>query len=90
MTVVKKFIIPCDFGGKTSPFAVYVGEPKPDAHPVQQQNTWLAKERGGQLPERVISSLEKLNKLAKENGICLADLCVYALKVAAKNNTDEH
>ncbi|EOA62109.1 DUF2610 domain-containing protein [Anaplasma phagocytophilum] len=86
MSVVKKFIIPCEFGGKTSPFAVYIGEPKPDVHPVQHQNTWLSKERGGQVPERVINSLERLHKLARENGICFAELCVYALKVATTHD----
>ncbi|MFV9838972.1 MAG: DUF2610 domain-containing protein [Aaplasma endosymbiont of Hyalomma asiaticum] len=90
MSIVKKFIIPCEFGGKTSPFAVYIGEPKPDSHPVHHQNTWLTKERGGQVPERVISSLERLHKIAKENGICFAELCVYALKTAAANNPNNN
>lgn len=86
MSIVKKFIIPCEFGGKTSPFAVYIGEPKPDSHPVHHQNTWLTKERGGQVPERVINSLERLHKIAKENGICFAELCVYALKTASSHS----
>ncbi|MGN7678298.1 MAG: DUF2610 domain-containing protein [Anaplasma sp.] len=85
MSVVKKFIIPCEFGNKVSPFAIYIGEPRPDAHPVQHQNTWLSKERGGSIPEKVKNSLEQLHELAKKNGICFPDLCVYALGVAERN-----
>ncbi|ACZ49356.1 hypothetical protein ACIS_00818 [Anaplasma centrale str. Israel] len=85
MTGIKKFIIQCEFGGKLAPFAIYIGEPRPDSHPVQHQNTWLSKERGGSVPEKVRNSLEKLHDLAKKNGICFADLCVYALSVAARN-----
>ncbi|MCU7611477.1 DUF2610 domain-containing protein [Anaplasma capra] len=88
MTNIKKFIVPCEFGGKIAPFAIYIGEPRPDAHPVQHQNTWLSKERGGSVPEKVKNSLEKLHKLAKKNGICFADLCAYALSVASSNKKD--
>ncbi|MEH0831463.1 DUF2610 domain-containing protein [Anaplasma bovis] len=93
MPVIKKFLVPCEFtGGKVSQFAIYVGEPKPDSHPVQHQNSWLSKERGGIIPEKVRNSLEKLHDLSKKNGICFADLCVYALNVVQnkKNASEGH
>ncbi|MDD9361562.1 MAG: DUF2610 domain-containing protein [Anaplasma sp.] len=40
------------------------------------------------MPERVINSLERLHKLARENGICFAELCVYALKVATTHDNN--
>ena len=90
MSEVKKFIIPCNFGGSNSPFAIYLGEPKQDAHPVQHQDNWLSKERGGSIPEKVKSSLSKLHKLAEENGISFAELCVYALTVASHETEDNN
>ncbi|CAI27783.1 hypothetical protein EHRUM1_03190 [Ehrlichia ruminantium] len=86
MPGVKKFIVPCNFNGQNSPFAIYIGEPKPENHPIQHQDNWLAKERGGNIPEKIKDSLSKLYALAQKNGICFADLCVYALTVATHKN----
>ena len=44
---MKKFTIPCDFGGQKAPFNIYVGEPEPSKHPLQHQAHWLSVERGG-------------------------------------------
>ncbi|KJV68723.1 DUF2610 domain-containing protein [Candidatus Neoehrlichia procyonis] len=85
MPGVKKFMVPCDFGGQVSPFTIYIGEPKTESHPIHHQSTWLSKERGGNVPKDIINSLEKLYDLSKKNGICFADLCVYALKIASHN-----
>ncbi|QXK92054.1 DUF2610 domain-containing protein [Neoehrlichia mikurensis] len=87
MPGIKKFMIPCEFGGQTSQFTIYIGEPKVELHPIHHQSHWLAKERGGNIPEKIINSLERLYELSKKNGICFADLCVYALKIVKKSNT---
>ncbi len=79
---MKKFTIPCDFGGKKAPFDVYIGEKSVHKHPLHFQDIWLKRERGGKIPEEVMSSFLKLNKLAVKNNVDLGDLCMYALEAA--------
>lgn len=76
---MKKFTIPCIFGGRKSPFAIYIGEPEPLHHPVHFQNEWLSKHRNGTIPPEIMDSIAKLHELAKKNNVSLEDLCVYAL-----------
>ena len=80
---MKRFTIPCDFGGQKSPFHIYVGEPDPSKHPLQNQSHWLSSERGGSIPQEVMDSFAKLHDIAKENNVSFEDLCVYALGSAA-------
>lgn len=84
---MKKFTIPCDFGGQTAPFEVYIGNPKQGNHPLQNQAAWLSKERGGVIPSDVMESFAKLLDLSEKNGVSFEDLCVYALE-AANNEKD--
>jgi hypothetical protein len=86
---MKKFTVPCQFGNQTAPFTIYIGEPKRDVHPIQNQATWLSKERGGTVPQKVMDSLSRLRELAEENNISFEDLCVYALTVAEKQEEEE-
>lgn len=89
---MKKFTIPCDFGGKKAPFDVYIGMPKAGNHPLQNQAHWLASERGGTIPSEVMESFDKLLKLSEKNGVSFEDLCVYALEAAneEKNKAGEN
>ena len=82
---MKRFTIPCDFGGQKSPFHIYVGEPDPSKHPLQNQAHWLSSERGGNIPQEVMDSFQKLHDISKENGVSFEELCVYALGNAAAN-----
>ncbi|MGL9717225.1 MAG: DUF2610 domain-containing protein [Wolbachia sp.] len=84
---IKKFTVQCDFKGQSSPFAIYIGNPKSDTHPIQHQDSWLVKERGGNIPNKVKESLQKLYKLSQENGIPFPELCAYAITVV--NNNDK-
>lgn len=77
--MLKKFTIPCDFAGVKAPFNIYVGEPRPDKHPLLHQSSWLQRERGGTIPTEVMDSFEKLHGISKENGVSFEELCVYAL-----------
>ncbi len=79
---MKKFSINCQFGGQTAPFTVYIGTPKDKNHPLQFQADWLAKERGGNIPQEVMNSLAKLMELAAKNNVPFEDLCAYALEAA--------
>ncbi len=80
---MKKFTIPCDFGGVKAPFNIYVGEPEPSKHPLQHQAHWLSTERGGTIPQEVMDSFQKLHEIAKENNVSFEELCVYALGTAS-------
>ena len=80
---MKRFTIPCDFNGTKYPFHVYVGEPHPARHPLQNQAWWLSTIRGGTIPQDVMDSFERLHKIAVENNVSFEDLCVYALGTAA-------
>jgi hypothetical protein len=79
---MKKFTIPCDFRGTQAPFTVYIGNPEAKHHPLQFQADWLAKERGGTIPQEVMESLQKLKDLADKNGVSFEELCEYALTAA--------
>ncbi|MFV0948593.1 DUF2610 domain-containing protein [Wolbachia endosymbiont (group B) of Germaria angustata] len=83
---IKKFTVQCDFKGQSSPFAIYIGDPKGDTHPIHHQDSWLAKERGGNIPNKVKESLQKLYKLSKENGVSFSELCAYAITVVSNND----
>lgn len=86
---MKKFTIPCDFGGQKAPFDVYIGNPKPGNHPLQNQASWLSKERGGSIPQEVMESFQKLLDLADKNNVSFEDLCVYALNVASQQEAQQ-
>lgn len=86
---MKRFTIPCDFGGQKHPFHVYVGEPHPKKHPLLNQSNWLSSERGGTIPQDVMDSFEKLFKISQENNVSFEDLCVYALGNAAAQKEGE-
>ncbi len=80
--MMKKFTVPCDFGGIKAPFNIYVGEVGPGVHPLQFQARWLSEERGGTIPSEVMDSFQKLADIALENKVSFEELCVYALGTA--------
>ena len=86
---MKKFSIPCDFGGITSPFTIYIGDPEPKHHPLHFQAEWLGKNRGGVIPGDVMESLSKLHDLSKKNNVPFEELCVYALKISSEEEGEE-
>lgn len=79
---MKKLTVPCEFAGEKLPTPIYVGEPSPARHPLHYQSIWLRNERGGTIPEEVMSSFGQLQKMALENAIPFEDLCTYALEQA--------
>lgn len=82
---MKKFTVPCNFGGVQSPFTIYIGAPEDSHHPLHFQADWLSKERGGSIPQEVMDSVSKLKALADKNGVSFEDLCVYALGAAQQD-----
>ncbi len=77
-----KFTVTCDFNGTKGNFTVYVGAPEGNHHPLHFQNEWLAKERGGSIPQDVMDSMEKLMEISRTNGVPFEELCEYAIKSA--------
>jgi len=92
---MKRFTIPTKFGNSRAPFHVYIGDPIPTKHPLKYQAAWLSQERGGEVPQDVMDSFEKLKEIAIENNVSYEELCVYALgnankqeEAGADNNSD--
>ena len=81
---MKKFTVPCNFGGQKAPFTIYIGDPEPLHHPLHFQAEWLGKVRGGTIPGDVMDNIAKLFELSKKNNVSFEELCVYAI-----NNVDE-
>lgn len=87
--MVKELKIPCDFGGQVAPVSLYIGNPNPAQHPLNFQSKWLESERGGTIPQNVMDSFEKIQKLAEQNNVSFEELCYYAITVANKTATKE-
>ena len=85
---MKKFTVPCDFGGQKAPFTIYIGDPEPKHHPLNFQSNWLSKERGGTIPAEVMDSIAKLKDIADQNNVSFEDLCVYALGAAQQEASE--
>lgn len=88
---MKKFTIPCDFGGKKAPFDVYVRElHKEYAYKgIEDQVTWLWEARGGKVPDDVRSSFIRLQDLANKYNVSFPELCIEALGIVNEEKTIE-
>ena len=85
--MVKQFTIPCDFQGQMAPVTLYIGHPEEAHHPINFQSQWLSSARGGQVPQDLMDTLQKLHDLAIENNADFEELCYYALISATNNST---
>ena len=84
----KKLSIPCDFGQEQHKVDFYVGEPRDENHPIQNQSGWLSANRGGMVPSAVMESLKRIFQIAVEQKVPFAPLCEYAVNLA--NGAKEH
>ncbi len=86
---MKRFTIPADFGGTKAPFQVYVYQ-KPSDYPykgIDDQAEWLKQARGGAIPEDVLESFRKLQKIAEDNNVSFPELAAYALGKAQEEQS---
>lgn len=83
---VTKFNVPCAFGGQASEVAIFIGSPESKHNPIHFQTKFIQDVRGGVIPQSVLESLEKLQKLSIENGVPFEELCRYALNSIAESN----
>ncbi len=88
---MKKFSVPCNFaGGQQVNIDVYIGEPQSDKHPLQNQASWLSKERGGTIPQKVMDGFRDLYEISKRSETSFEDLCMYAIGEASNTNNDNN
>lgn len=80
--MTKKLSLPCNFGGKQQNVDFYVGEPKLELHPIQNQSKWLSSEKGGSVLPEVMDSLLRIKKIAQENNVPFSEICAYAIESA--------
>ena len=80
--MVTKFSIPCSFSGQVAPVDFYIGNPNRENHPINFQAKWLSSERGGQVPQQMMDSIQKVKIIADENNISFEELCTYAINLA--------
>jgi hypothetical protein len=81
---VTKFNVPCTFGGQVSEVSIYIGSPEAKHNPIYFQAKFIQDVKGGVIPQAVLDSLEKLQKLSIENGVPFEELCRYALASIAE------
>ena len=87
---MKKFTIPCNFGGQVAPVTFIVGTPEREHHPLHHQATWLSSSRGGAVPPEVMKSFADLFELSKKNNVPFEELASYALEsVQASKNLEK-
>ncbi|MFB8239627.1 DUF2610 domain-containing protein [Kitasatospora purpeofusca] len=79
---MRPFRIPCSFGDETADWPFYIGQPADDAHPLEQQMAFLARERGGQLPTAVAGGFADLHAIALTERVPLEELVVWAMEQA--------
>ncbi len=77
--MVQKFTAKCDFGGRKIPVTLYIGNPSPNTHPLEFQNRWLSKEKGGAVPSDIMESFNKLQKISNESKVSFEELCKYVI-----------
>ena len=88
---MKKFTIPTQFGESKLPFDVYVVDRDPlhKYGSIYDQAEWVARARGGTIPQVVLESFAKLQALAWKNNVSYGELCVYALGAAEEEKVLE-
>ena len=83
---MKKLNIPCQFGAEKHNVDFYVGRPKDDNHPLQNQSHWLSSARGGNVPSDIMESLKKLHDISLKNQVPFEELCSYAMGAAQQES----
>ena len=85
--MVKKIVLNCGFPSGQSPVTFYVGSPSKESHPISFQSQWLSENYGGTVPEELMKSMEKLQKISIKNKLRFEDLCEYVFKEVEKNKS---
>lgn len=87
---MKKLNIVCNFADGAKDFTIYIGQPDPKHHPLEHQNNWLRKERGGEIPSKIMENFAKLKEIADKNNVSFEKLCEYAFQAALSNDDQKN
>lgn len=82
------FMIPCIFGDRKAAFPIYVAEPAADTHPLEQQAAWLWRERGGLIPEDVMTAVADLQSAALDANVPFEEYFEYATEALRNEDTE--
>jgi hypothetical protein len=88
--MVKKFVLPCNFGGQTTNVDFFIGNPHADTHPINFQAKWLGENQGGSVPQRIMDSIQKIKMIADREKVSFEDLCLYTVNLANGIGQDEN
>jgi len=73
-----KIVVPCVVGGQISPFDFFIGKPADGSQPIQFQAKWIGSAKQGSVPPHIIKALDDLQKISRETGVSLEELCDLA------------
>ncbi len=85
---MKEFSIPCKFGEKACSLSFYISEPT-GLNPVFFQIWFLTNIRGGTIPQDVLTALNKLLTISRENNVNFEELIAYAFSLSNGNDEDK-
>ena len=78
--MVKKITVNCDFSGTPYPIAFYIGDSPVSTNPIGAQARWLNQERGGNVPPKLMESLDKIKRISDEHNIPFEILYDHVVK----------
>jgi len=56
-------------------------------HPLHHQTKWLGSAKGGMVPPEVMTAIDKLYRIGKENKMDCEELVAYAVNVATQQSS---
>ncbi len=83
----KKVTINCNSQSGKVPVDIYVGIPFPGTHPLNFQGRWLSEVKGVTIPQDLMDSLAKLEKVSQENKIPFSELMEYVYQEISLSNS---
>ncbi len=79
--MIQELLVPCIANGnQKKEVKLFIGNADHNHSPTHFQEAWLEKERGMSIPQEITEGLQKIRKLAIENGVPFTELCEYAIK----------
>lgn len=85
--MVKKIVVNCDFSGASHPVNFYIGDAAATKNPISFQSQWLSQERGGNVPEKLMESLDKIKRISDEHNIPFEELYDHVVREMENGKT---
>lgn len=87
--MTQKFTTNCNFSGRKVPVTLYIGNPSVGSHPLEFQNRWLNKNKGGEVPPEIMESFLKLKQVSDKDRIPFEELVKYVIDELQSSSTLE-